>query len=143
MIPILVKLKGNIRHPGSMDDDPVQITTIGTYAARGGITCVRYLESDELGLGEDVYTNLVIKDNRLVMTRRANGTETRLVFEPGKTHHSYYETPFGSFRVAVITQKLDYSTSEAGGKIDIKYTLHLNDAFSGENSLSLEYTPDA
>ena len=140
---MLVKLKGNIRQPGAMEDDPVQLTTVGSYAARGGITCVRYLESDDLGLGKDVYTHLILKDNRLVMTRRANGTETRLVFEPGKTHHSYYETPFGSFRVAVMTQKLDFDVSENGGKINVKYTLHLNDAFSGENSLSVEFTPDA
>ena len=138
---VTVKLKGSLNDEYG-NFTPIHMTTVGVFKARKEMYWLKYLETEEAGLGDEVYTTVLIKSGHVVMIRGARDAETRIDFIQGKTHYSYYETPFGSFKVSVATHLVDIDVTERGGRIRLGYEINMMGGSNGRNDLTIEITPD-
>ena len=81
---------------------------------------------------------LKIDGNIVTMSRTGTeGGNTYMVFESGKTHMGHYETPYGSFTVSTITDKLKVDLGETEGDIRIDYFVDIDNVPQSANSLSM------
>ncbi|MDR1735685.1 MAG: DUF1934 domain-containing protein [Oscillospiraceae bacterium] len=118
-------------------EDSMDIVTSGTLS-RGpdGIT-ITYAEGDAEGLGH-TETTLLLGSQRVTLVR-CGDVSTQMVFEPGRKHVSVYETEYGTMTVGVNTTRLHCDIGESGESInlDIEYTLEIDHALTGSNSISI------
>lgn len=117
------------------DGDKTELVTEGEYTFRNGKYLLRYKEhlSDA---GEECTTMIKIDKSMVVMSRNGN-INTQMIFESDKRHVSHYETPLGSFTIGVSTDVLKVDVNEAGGVVEIKYILDINNSAQVENYLHL------
>jgi uncharacterized beta-barrel protein YwiB (DUF1934 family) len=79
-------------------------------------------------------TTLKVEKGSVLLIR--HGTlSSILVFEKGKTHYSGYDTDYGSFQVGVTARRVDVDMSEGGGQLLVDYSLDLNGAQGGRNTI--------
>ena len=57
-----------------------------------------------------------------------------MVFQEGKKHFFLYELPFGSVTMGVNTSRINSDFTEAGGDLEIKYTVDMDNAVVSENT---------
>lgn len=117
------------------EGDKTELVTEGEYAVRNGKYLLRYKEH-LADVGGDCSTVIKIDDSTVVMSRTGN-VNTQMIFEDGKRHMSHYETPLGSFTIGVSTEMLKTEVNEAGGDVEIKYILDINNSAQVENYLHL------
>ena len=73
--------------------------------------------------------------------RLRSGSSTRLILEKGRRHLCLYDTGYGTLTLGVFTSELSTSLGEAGGRIDIKYTLDIDSNLSSSNEITVEVKP--
>ena len=59
-----------------------------------------------------------------------------MVFQPGETHTSLYQTPYGRIPMTLRTLSLRSDLGERGGHVTIHYTMEIGGA-AGETRLRL------
>ena len=68
----------------------------------------------------------------MVLTR-SGSVNSQMVFETGVQHTSLYETPYGELTVDISTQKLENALSQAGGTLEIRYSIAIEHTVTGRN----------
>ena len=102
------------------------------YTARGAVeeieggVRVAYEEPAALGMGS-VETALTVRGGVAGLTR-TGAVRCAFRFEPGKPHHSVYETPHGSFPAEIETHSVRTRLGARGGIIELRYRLTLGGA---------------
>ena len=117
------------------DGDKTELVTEGEYTLRNAKYLLRYKEhlSDDGG----ACTTVIKIDKDTVVMSRSGNINTQMIFEKGKRHVSHYETALGSFTIGVNTDMLSVDVDEAGGEVEIKYILDINNSAQVENYLRL------
>ncbi len=59
-----------------------------------------------------------------------------MVFEKNRKHIIHYDIDEGTITVGVTALTLECSLSECGGRIDINYSVEIDNEFIGENTIS-------
>lgn len=134
---VILTIKGAIENVDIEDADDVELITSGNYYEKNGKKYIIYEESEVTGFGEGIKTMLKIDGDKVTMTRGGE-RGTIMEFEAGKTHLGHYETPFGSFTVSTITDRLRVALKETSGEIDIDYFVDVNNVPQSKNSLSVK-----
>lgn len=144
MRDIMLKIKGmTVTHRDEQDqhEDVVELITEGKLYKRGKTTYVTYLESELSGL-EGCRTSLAICQNKVRMKRSGKplGMASVIEFEKGKRFEGYYDTPFGSVGMEVLTNSVtDYQPDEEGrGRLSIDYNVSLRGLAESRNKLDIE-----
>jgi len=87
---------------------------------------------------EGCTTTLKISDDKIVMKRYGNAT-SELIFEKGKRYISTYSTPFGNFKIEILTKEIECSIDEnIKGNISLSYNISLQGLAEGTNKLDIE-----
>lgn len=140
----MLKIKGmTVTHRDEQDqhEDVVELITEGKLYKRGKTTYVTYLESELSGL-EGCRTSLAICQNKVRMKRSGKplGMASVIEFEKGKRFEGYYDTPFGSVGMEVLTNSVtDYQPDEEGrGRLSIDYNVSLRGLAESRNKLDIE-----
>lgn len=107
----------------------------GTLRREGDTWLLTYREGESSGLG-DTRTTLKVAPDRAVLIRAGELT-TRMVFRPGETDSSLYETPYGQIPMTLRTLSLKSDLGEAGGHVTIHYQIQLGGGPTGETRLRL------
>ncbi len=116
---ITISIKSSLHKRGEQPTK-YEFITEGLYVKKGDTT---YLSYDESELMEhDSKAVLIIRGDE-VKLKRFGHTETTLVFKENHRHISKYKTPYLSFNVEILTEKVDINVTEDSGNIDIDYTL--------------------
>jgi uncharacterized beta-barrel protein YwiB (DUF1934 family) len=68
---------------------------------------------------------------------RKGGDNTRLILENGKRHLCQYDTGYGNMMIGIFTSRLDSELGDAGGSLQVSYTLDINSNLSSLNELSI------
>ena len=144
MRDIMLKITGKtVTHKNDEDqlEDVVELITEGKLYKRGRATYVTYMESELSGM-EGCRTSLAICDNKVKMKRSGKplGTSTVIEFEKGKRFEGFYDTPFGSVGMEVLTNSIsDFLPDEEGkGRLSIDYSVSLRGLAESRNKLDIE-----
>ena len=113
--------------------------TEGKLYQRGDNIYLTYDESEFSGM-EGCRTRLTLSDNIVRMTRHGSavGIDTEIRFEKGKRYNGFYDTPYGTVEMEVLTNELKNTVSaEKGGEVEIDYSISLKGLTEGRSRLNI------
>ena len=96
-----------------------------------GEMVLTYQESEITGM-EGTTTRFTIRGGTVVL-ERAGLIVSRMEFKQGERSSSFYETPWGTMEVDIVTTKLAHRFTERGGVMEIAFTIAVNHQVTGEN----------
>ena len=141
MKDIMLKIIGRqITINGS--EEQVEFITEGRYHADEEMVMLQYDESDLSGM-KGCTTSLKIMGEKVKMERfgHAIGVDTAIEFEKGRKFKGYYETPFGSVKMEVLTNFVinKIEPGNGSGYLDIDYNVSLKGLSESRSSLKIQF----
>lgn len=120
------------------DDDDVDIEMMaeGDFSIEDGKFFIDYDETEATGM-EGTKTTIEIDKNYVSLTREGT-VDTTLLFIEGRQTSSYYDTPYGTMMMGINTEKVNADLTENGGTVDVKYSMSMNNLFSGTNTFQIQ-----
>lgn len=132
MKDVVISVTSKQAQPDGSDEDSIELVTEGKYHYDGEKTVISYMESEITGFGGCTTTFSVYPD-RIVMNREGNGSSD-MIFDNGKRHQYYYETPVGSLLLGVVTLSSKTNLDSSGGNVEVHYMLDLDNKVFSRNS---------
>ncbi len=132
---VIISIEGQEIIPEMGEENKTELVTEGKYYKKGEKHYLSYKETEVTGF-DATTTMLKIEDNRVALTRYGQ-VNTHMVFASGEKHTGYYDTPYGSFTVGVVSDDVKVEFNEKRGKIDIHYLLEIDNNTKAEHTLSL------
>ena len=119
------------------DDDNVDIEMMAEcdFASEDSKFFIDYDETEATGM-EGTSTTIEIDSNYVSLTR-SGSVETTMLFIEGRQTASYYETPYGTMMMGINTESVNTDLNENGGKVNVKYSMSMNNLFSGTNTFEI------
>ncbi len=129
-----------VRGEQSYDDmppDKTELVSEGTMTiADDGRVTLEYPESELTGM-EGTVTRFDILGDTATLTR--TGTIcSQMVFQPGKTHSSLYQTQWGALTMDIHTASLVHRLDAHGGILQIKYTISVEHQVTGRSQCKIK-----
>lgn len=135
---VFIKIKG--LYTGTMDeeasrdgeeveviesqDDEVEVINVGTYSVVNGREYVRY---EEVYDDSQERSSSIIKiDGDSVEVTKKGVVSTKMRFTMGSKNMTYYQTPYGSMSLGIITKKLEIERTEDTISIYLVYGMEVN-----------------
>jgi uncharacterized beta-barrel protein YwiB (DUF1934 family) len=143
MKDIILKIMGNQFEPGesgSTDPEGMEFITEGRFYRKGASLYLVYEESEFSGM-EGCTTSLKITGDKVRMKRYGDevGFDTAIEFEKGKRYNGWYETPFGSVEMEVLTDDVRNGIKSSGeGSLQVDYHVSLKGLTESRSRLSIE-----
>ena len=136
MKDVILKIKGT-QMPSGEEEDVIELITEGKVYNKDNAKYLVYEESELSGM-EGCTTTLKITDEKMEM-KRFGRASSQLIFEKGKRHVTNYNTPYGNFRMEILTKKLDLLIDDnEKGTISLEYRMSLQGLSEGSNKLDIE-----
>ncbi|HEX3017664.1 MAG TPA: DUF1934 domain-containing protein [Caproicibacter sp.] len=129
----LISIKGRQKIDGEVGE--VELTTLGSYVKRGKSRYIVYQEYAEDDNNTPRTSILKIDGSSRLTLMRKGGDNTRLILENGKRHLCQYDTGYGNMMIGIFTSKMDSELDDAGGSLNVSYTLDINSTLSSMNEL--------
>jgi uncharacterized beta-barrel protein YwiB (DUF1934 family) len=140
MKDIMLKIIGS-QITRSDGDERMEFITEGKYAEDEDAVLLSYDESELSGM-EGCTTSLRITGDKIKMERYGSliGVDTAIEFERGRRFKGYYETPFGSVEMEVLTNSVvnNIERKNASGYLDIDYNISLKGLTESRSRLKIE-----
>ena len=143
MKDIMLKILGNQLLPdGSGDTHPegMEFITEGRFYNKGPSMYLIYDESEFSGM-EGCTTSLKVTGDKVKMRRFGDdiGFDTTIEFEKGKRFGGWYDTPFGSIEMEVLTDDVRNGIGPAGeGSLEVDYHVSLKGVTESRSRLSIQ-----
>lgn len=121
---VFIRIHGMHMEEGDETPDPVEVICPGTYYKKKDWHYILY---EEVQPGEKVVTRntIKVKEGYYEVIKRGQAN-THLIFEKGKSHTTFYETPYGSLFVEVETNQIFFEETEGQLNIQVDYELKAN-----------------
>ena len=132
---VIISIEGQEMVPELGEENVTELVTEGKYYKKGDKHYISYKETEVTGF-EETTTMLKIEKDRVALTRYGQ-VNTHMVFAPGEKHVGYYDTPYGSFTVGIVSNDVKVDFKNHSGKIDIHYMLEIDNSTKAEHTLSL------
>ena len=113
-----------------------QLVTDGRYQFGEGSCWLSYRESPLTGM-EGTTTTFMVKGDGVTMVRKG-AVNGELRFRKGERHCFLYNTPFGGMTMGIRTHRLKTDLGEHGGRMDIIYTVDMNEVPLGRNVFQID-----
>ena len=140
MKDIMLKIIGK-QVTTSAEEERLEFVTEGKYYVIGDSVYLLYDESEFSGM-EGCTTSLEITGDNIKMKRFGEGIgmDTEIEFEKGKRYKGYYDTPFGSVAMEVLTNDVvnKIEKIEGKGSLNIDYNVSLRGLSEGRSILDIE-----
>jgi len=141
MKDIFLRIVGNQLHglEGEVEDG-MEFITEGRFGRRGDAMYLIYEESELSGV-EGYTTSLKVQGEKVRMKRYGDegGLQTAIEFEKGRKFTGWYETPFGTVAIEVLTNGVDNQLDPAGaGTLGIDCSVSLKGITESRNLLRFE-----
>ncbi len=135
---VFIKIKG--LYTGTMDeeitydggeaeviesqDDEVEVINVGTYSVVNGKEYIRYEEVyDE---SQERSGSIIKIDGDSVEVTKKGVVSTKMRFAAGSKNMTYYQTPYGSMSLGIITKNLEIERTEDTISIYLVYGMEVN-----------------
>lgn len=129
---VLINIRGVYRNDD--DSDVIEIFTTGKYYKRGGSYYISYDESEATGFNGSRTTLKVDQEDKVTL-QRSGTASSQLIVEPGVRHQCHYDVGFGDLMIGVSGGQIKSSLTDAGGNLEIKYSLDVNTMLASENEM--------
>jgi len=141
MKDIILKIIGNELHGlDSKSEDGMEFITEGRFGRRGDAMYLIYEESELSGV-EGYTTSVKVVGDKVRMKRYGDegGLQTEIEFEKGRKFTGWYETPFGTVAIEVLTNDIDNRLDPDGaGTLGIDCSVSLKGLTESRNLLRFE-----
>ena len=141
MKDVIISIRGTQRsyRPGEEEEKPesVELVTDGRYEYGMDASWFTYLESEITGM-EGTVTTFRVEPGLVTLTREGS-VNSQLLFQKGRKHVFLYDTPFGAMTMGVDTQQLRTETGEHGGRLDIVYSVDVDNVPLGRNTFRSDW----
>lgn len=141
MKDVIISIRGTQRsyRPGEEGEKPesVELVTDGRYEYGMDASWFTYLESEITGM-EGTVTTFRVEPGLVTLTREGS-VNSQLLFQKGRKHVFLYDTPFGAMTMGVDTQQLRTETGEHGGRLDIVYSVDVDNVPLGRNTFRIDW----
>ena len=128
---IILFVRGEQTYDG-VSPEVTELATEGIMTIReDGEMVLTYQESEITGM-EGTTPRFTIRGGTVVL-ERAGLIVSRMEFKQGERSSSFYETPWGTMEVDIVTTKLAHRFTERGGVMEIAFTIAVNHQVTGEN----------
>ena len=115
----------------------IELVTDGTLEQiRPDCWEIRYEESSLTGM-EGVTTTFIVEPGKIILNRSGK-LNSQLVFMKDVAHGSLYQMDFGALMLTVTARSIDYTLSEAGGEVDLSYSIEIEQATAGHIDYHLQ-----
>ena len=136
---VMLSIRG-LQNYAEQEPDTIELVTEGTMEFRDNGWDICYEESELTGL-TGVTTTFRIEDNTITLTRNG-GLASQMIFQEGVFHDSLYQTEFGfAMMITVCASKVNWQLSEAGGMIDLSYSIEIEQSTAGVIDYQLDIKP--
>ncbi|MDR2486525.1 MAG: DUF1934 domain-containing protein [Clostridiales Family XIII bacterium] len=125
---------------GETDPEGMEFITEGRFYHKGTSLYLVYDESEFSGM-EGCTTSLKITGDKVRMKRYGEdvGFDTAIEFEKGKRYNGWYDTPFGSIEMEVLTDDVRSTLKSSGeGGLEVDYHVSLKGVSEGRSRLSIQ-----
>ena len=112
-----------------------ELSTEGVMTIDGEEITLTYQESEITGM-EGTTTRFTVRGDMVVL-ERTGMIVSRMEFKQGERSSSFYETPWGTMEVDIVTTKLAHRFTERGGVMEIAFTIAVNHQVTGENRFKI------
>ncbi|MBP6492511.1 MAG: DUF1934 domain-containing protein [Clostridia bacterium] len=139
MKDIMLKIVGK-QVTTEAEEQQLEFVTEGKYYVKGDSVYLLYDESEFSGM-EGCTTSLKITGDNIKMKRYGEniGLDTEIEFEKGKRFKGYYDTPFGSVEMEVLTNEVVNKIEKTGkGSLNIDYHISLRGLSEGRSILDIQ-----
>lgn len=130
---VLISIKGV--YTNEDDRDVVELFTTGEYYKKNGCYYISYQESEATGFEGSRTTLKVDGKNDTVTLERTGAANSQLIVQRGVRHQCYYDMGYGDLMVGVHGNRIKSSLTDAGGNLELKYSLDINSMYSSENEM--------
>lgn len=130
-----------IRAEHQMEDNagetgPVVTKTRGKYYLKNDAHYILYEMEDE-DSHQKISASIKIKEDVLTISQKG-AVKSTLIFKAGERRRSDYVTAFGSFNMETNTRVLAIVNNESEMKIQLDYSLYMNDAHTSDCKMQIE-----
>ena len=125
---VVLSLRGEQAYIGQ-EPDVIELVTDGTLKEVPTGWELSYEESALTGL-EGTNTTFLLEDGCVTLTRTGK-LRSQMVFQEGVGHDSLYQMEFGALMIRVCASKILWELSEAGGTVDLKYNIEIEQSAAG------------
>ena len=132
---VMLSLCGRQHYPGQ-EPDCIELVTEGTLESTETGWMLTYEETDLTGL-QGVTTIFQVEDNVITLNRKGP-LNSKMVFQEGIPHESLYQMEFGALLITVCATQVRYEITEAGGTIDLKYSIEIEQTAAGNIDYHLD-----
>lgn len=119
------------------DTDTIEFITDGRFGIKDGSFFISYDESGMLDSGEEVKTQIYIKNENSVILQRTGAIKSRIVIELQNRNASFYSTPHGDLSIGVFGDVIENNLTDNGGEITLKYTIDSNLSVISKNEVNI------
>ncbi len=122
------------------DSEPevIDLITEGLLYEKKDSLYLTYDESEISGIANNKVI-LKVKGNEYVKMNRFGEFETEMLFKEKKRDVSIYSTPYGEFRVEILTDKVDVELQDSMGDVYVEYTVAVSGSTEVKNRLTISY----
>lgn len=142
--PVIISISGTHCTYSEPDEPPeietVELVTDGTYDYDGQAGSFRYRESELTGM-DGTTTTFRVEDRLATMTREGT-VNSLMLFEPGRKHLCFYDTPYGTMNLGIRTQRFSSRMNAAGGELDLSYSIDVDNIVMSKHSFHIRLHED-
>ena len=129
----IITVKGN--QSLNNDSSDIEIITEGIFKKSESGYTIQYNETEMTGF-EGTTTTLNVSDGSVTLIRTGSNNSS-MIFEKGQKYMGHYETPYGSFTIGIISNKVNIDLTDSGGNIQVGYLLEIDNLVTSTNSITL------
>lgn len=118
------------------ETNSIELTTIGNYCRVNGKWVMMYEEPLEEKNG-NIRTVIRATDDLVSITRNGD-TSSRLIMKLHERNMCHYNTEYGAIMMGVYCTDIKTDLNEAGGIINMSYTLDVNAAVFSKNEVTIK-----
>ena len=135
---VVLSLRGKQTYMGQ-EPDVIEFITDGVLEEIPAGWRLSYEESALTGL-EGVQTTFILEDGCVTLTRTGK-LNSQMVFREGVPHESLYQMEFGALMLSVCASEICWNLTPAGGNVDLKYRIEIEQSAAGTVEYHLEIKP--
>lgn len=132
-------VKIRIRGDQGVNDDSVEVVSMGQMYEKDGFVCLTYeevVDEEETGVVQ-VAKNMIRINEEQVEVIKKGPAQSHMVFVPDQTTFTYYSTPLGELEVSIFTDEIERITSDNGFSLNMQYQLEMNQTFISNSSVNI------
>ena len=127
---VIVSVRG-LSDPQDPESQIVETLSPGMYYCKGNKEYIVYTEYMDQDQGTQPTRSTIRLEDEQVLLSRMGDVAGQMVFAAGRHHLVYYETPFGTMEIRILTKKLEKNRDDHHIQLEIEYEMAINDQPQG------------